>query len=94
MSYTRNYTPSYSLIQLTYNFTKLFYISAALENWIGEMHPTTVVRNGSYYSYSQTKLRDQSFSPWILLRYTFRQNSSRRVKETKLMNSKEKGIKL
>lgn len=94
MSYTRNYTPSYSLIQLTYNFTKLFYISAALENWMGEMHPTTVVRNGSYYSYSQTKLRDQSFSPWILLRYTFRQNSSRRVKETKLMNSKEKGIKL
>lgn len=94
VSRTQQYAPNYSLVQLTYNFTKLFYISIALENTMGMMRAETTINDAGYRSYTYQRMKDQSFCPWILVRYTFRKNSARKIKENKVLRSTEKGISL
>lgn len=94
VSRTQQYAPNYSLVQLTYNFTKLFYISIALENTMGMMRTETTINDAGYRSYTYQRMKDQSFCPWILVRYTFRKNSARKIKENKILKSTEKGISL
>lgn len=94
VSRTRNYAPTFSQLQVTYNFTPLFYISVALQNGTGMMRKATTTRSDGYYSHHFSRLKDQSFCPWILIRYTFRKNVGRKIKENKLLKSKEEGISL
>lgn len=94
VSVTRNYAPTYSLLQITYNFTPLFYISLALDNGMGRMRQGVTTESAGYRSYQFRRMKDQSFCPWFLIRYTFRKNVGRKIKENKLMKSKEKGISL
>lgn len=94
VSCTRTYAPAYSLLQVTYNFTPLFYISLALENGMGMMRQRVTTDSDGYRSSSFRKMKDQSFCPWLLIRYTFRKNAGRKIKENKLMQSREKGISL
>lgn len=94
VSRTRNYAPTFSQLQVTYNFTPLFYISVALENGTGMMRTATTTRSDGYYNYNFRRMKDQSFCPWILIRYTFRKNVGRKIKENKLVKPKEQGISL
>lgn len=94
VSRTRNYAPTFSQFQVTYNFTPLFYISFALQNGTGRMRRATATRSDGYYSSDFRRLKDQSFCPWILIRYTFRKNVGRKIKENKLVRPKEQGISL
>lgn len=94
VSTTRTYAPTYSLLQFTYNFTPLFYISVALENGMGMMRQAVTTESSGYRSYNFRRMKDQSFCPWVLIRYTFRKNVGRKIKENKLMESKEQGISL
>lgn len=94
VSVTRNYAPSFSMLQITYNFTPLFYISFALQNGMGRMRQAVTTESDGYRSHQFRRLKDQSFCPWVLIRYTFRKNVGRKIKENKLMKSKEKGISL
>lgn len=94
VSCTQQYAPNYSIVQLTYNFTPLFYISVALENCMGMVRSATTTDDAGYHSYAFKRMKDQSFCPWILIRYTFRKNGGRKIKENKLMKSTEQGISL
>lgn len=93
-SRTKQYVPDYSLLQVTYNFTKNFYISAAVEQCTGVVRSATTTENADYHSYQFQRYKDRSFRPWILVRYTIRKNNNQRIKENKLLNSQEEGIKL
>ena len=94
ISRTRHYAPSYALLQVTYNFTKNFYISTAIENSFGTQRNVTETWNGKYYSRLSQRLTDMSFCPWVLIRYTLRKNTDRRPKENRVVNPQEQGIKL
>ncbi len=94
VSRTRQYAPVYSHIQATYNFTKLFYISVAFTNCMGYLRSATTTDDAGYHGYTYRRMKDQSFCPWILIRYTFRKNGGRKIKENKLLQSTEQGISL
>lgn len=99
-STTVNKNMVYGLWQLSYYFTDLFYISLAVESYCepysmsGTPRSETTVRNGTYYNFSTFKPRHRGFTPWLLVRYTFRKNKSQEIKEQKVLESYEKGIKL
>jgi hypothetical protein len=94
ISRTRNHAPSYSLAQITYNFTKQFYISCAMQYITGPLHSDTFTYGGSYTSFTSQKKMDMNLRPWILLRYTFRKNSNKKIKLNNVVTSEEKGINL
>ena len=91
---TRYHSPSFSQLQVSYYFTKNFYISAAIENYMGYCRTSTSLRDGTYRSDSRVRRRSASFNPWILVRYTFRKNKANEMKERKRMRSEESGIHL
>ena len=93
-SQTKQLVPSSSLLQVVYNITKDFYASVAVEQFTGIPGTITRTNDGSYHCYSYNRQTEHGFRPWILLRYTLRKNNEQRIKENKLMHSKEKGIKL
>lgn len=94
MSVTRYYRPSTAELQVNYNFMPDFYIGACLTHATGEFHTRTVTRSGNYMEISNVRYRDSNLRPWIILRYTFRRNSDRKIKLNKVLNSQEKGISL
>ena len=94
MSVTRYYRPSTAELQVNYNFTPDFYIGACLTHATGEYHTRTVTRSGNYMEIANVRYRDSNLRPWIILRYTFRKNSDRKIKLNKVLNSQEKGISL
>lgn len=91
---TRYHAPKYSLVQLTYNFTPLFYISAAVEYVTGAKKSDIYTYSGDYTSLQSLTLKDKNVRPWILIRYTFRKNMNRKIKLDKVLNSTEEGISL
>lgn len=58
----------YSLLQVSYYFTNLFYISLVVEGFTGAPRTESVTRNGTYYNLCTSKLKDKGFLPWLLLR--------------------------
>lgn len=58
----------YSLLQVSYYFTNLFYISLAVEGFTGAPRTESVTHNGTYYNFSTSKLKGKGFLPWLLLR--------------------------
>ncbi len=94
LAVTRYYRPSMAELQVNYNFTPDFYIGACLTHSTGEYHTRTITRSGSYKQIDNTKYRERNLRPWIIIRYTFRKNSDRKINLNKVLNSQEKGIKL
>ena len=50
--------------------------------------------DGSYHSVTNTRYKECSLRPWILIRYTFRKSQKRKIKLEKVLNSYEKGISI
>ena len=94
ISRVKYHSPSFSMVQVSYNFTDYFYISVAMENCLVTYRTSMELRSGSYENYSDQRKISASFRPWILLRYTFRKNKSKAMKERKNVYSIEEGIKL
>ena len=86
--------PSFSMLQVSYYFTKDFYISAAIENTLGYLRSVTDYRSGPYSSRTALKQVSASFSPWILIRYTFRKNRGKQMRERQKVDALEEGIRL
>lgn len=91
---TTNKNITSGLLQVSYYFTNLFYISVAMEGFTGAPRTEAVTRNSTYYSFSTSKLKDKVFLPWLLVRYTFRKNKAQEMKERKVLKSYKQGIKL
>lgn len=94
LSRTHYRTPDFSMLQATYYITPNFYVSAAIENFLVPYRTSTDYRSGAYSEQTLSRGISASFSPWILIRYTFRKNGSREMKERKRVSSIEEGIKL
>ncbi len=94
ISRTRQKTPDYSLLQAIYNFTKDFYISVAMQYFIGTPQTEISTYSGTYKAFVSRRMTDQSMHPWILLRYTFRKNSKQKIGIDNVVKSKEQGISL
>ena len=94
ISRIKQLTPSYSQFQVNYNFTKDFYIAVALPYFWGTLSTETTTQAGTYSSYHRKRMTDMSAHPWVLLRYTIRKNSQRKIKLDNVVESKEKGISL
>ncbi len=94
ISRTKQKTPDYSLLQIIYNFTKDFYISAAIQYFIGTSQMEVSTHSSTYRSFVSRRMTDQSMRPWILLRYTFRKNSKQKIDIGNVVKSKEQGISL
>lgn len=94
LSRTHYRTPDFSMFQATYYITPNFYVSAAIENFLVPYRTSTDYRSGAYSEQTLSRGISASFSPWILIRYTFRKNGSREMKERKRVSSIEEGIKL
>lgn len=90
ISRIKEVTP-YTHFQLTYKFTNLFYISAALSNGIGKSKSDAFTYSEQYNDYSRQSRRCY---PWILVRYTLRKNLKKKIGINKVINSKESGISL
>lgn len=94
ISRIKQLTPSYSQIQVNYNFTKDFYVAVALPYFIGKLSTETTVESGSYSSYNLSRMTGMSARPWILLRYTYRKNSKQKINLDNVVKSMEEGISL
>ena len=95
VSKTTFHTPSYSYIQLIYNFTPNFYISAAVQYMNNPQHTDVWTYSDTYRSFSTSRMQDLSWRPWILIRYTFRKNVKKKIKlENVIKGSRENGIRL
>lgn len=94
ISRTRQKTPEYSLFQIIYNFTKDFYISTAMQYFIGTSATEVSTHSGTYQSFVSKRMTSQSTRPWILLRYTFRKNTKQKIGIGNVVKSKEQGISL
>ncbi|MDR0506612.1 MAG: outer membrane beta-barrel protein [Dysgonamonadaceae bacterium] len=95
ISRTEYRTPDYSLAQIKYSFTPNFYISAALQYLTGAIRQNTETYSKDYRSFTSQQMVDRNVRPWILIRYTFRKNDSRKIKlNNSIVDSKEKGISL
>lgn len=86
--------PSFSMFQVSYYFTKDFYISAAIENTLGYLRAITDYQDGAYSSRTDLRQISASFSPWILIRYTFRKNRGKQMRERQRVDALEEGIRL
>lgn len=94
VSKTRYHSPSYSSVQLNYNFTPGFYVAVALQYLHGPQHTAVTTYGDDYRSFSSQALQDASLRPWILIRYTFRKNDKRKIKLDNVVRSRESGIEL
>lgn len=94
LSRTRYHAPTFSMLQVSYYFTKNFYISAAIENCLSIYRTRTDLQSGNYRNSTLSRQTSASFSPWILIRYTLRKNGKQGMKEKKNLYSREKGIVL
>lgn len=88
------HSPSYSSVQLNYNFTPNFYIALALQYLHSPQHTDIMTYSDNYRSFSSRKLQDASLRPWILIRYTFRKNAKQKIKLDNVVRSRESGIEL
>lgn len=93
-SYTRYYRPSTAEIQVNYNFTPDFYVALCLQHFTGRLDTKTVTKDGTFRQVTQTRYKDRSLRPWILVRYTFRKNDNKKIKLDKVLDSYEKGISI
>lgn len=93
-SRTHYYRPSMAQVQVNYNFTPDFYIALCLQHFTGEMRTKTVTTDGTYHAEVYTKYKDRCLRPWILVRYTFRKNSDKKIKLGKVLDSYERGISI
>lgn len=95
VSKTTFHTPSYSYIQLIYNFTPNFYISAAVQYMNNPQHTDVWTYSDAYRSFSASRMQDLSWRPWILIRYTFRKNVKKKIKlDNVIKGSRGNGIRL
>lgn len=94
ISRTKQKVPDYSLFQVVYNFTKRFYISAAVQYFIGTAQTEVLTHSDTYRAFTSRRMTGQSMHPWILLRYTFRKNNKRKIDIGNVVKSKEHGISL
>lgn len=94
ISRTKYLSPTFSSIQVNYNFTKDFYIAVALQYFIGKHGTETETQAGTYSSYQKQYMTSQTARPWVLLRYTFRKNQKSKIKLENVVKSKEEGISL
>ena len=90
ISRIKEVTP-YTSFQLIYNFTNLFYISAALMNGIDKSKSDAFTYSEQYSSYSR---QSRKCYPWILIRYTLRKNLKKKIGVDNVIYSKESGISL
>lgn len=87
----RNF-PSMAQVQVNYNFTPDFYIAFGLDY---NSRTRMIVNEGTYYSMTDRHFVDKELMPWVLVRYTFRKNTNRKMKlNNNLFNSQEKGINI
>lgn len=94
VSVIKYYHPSYANIQVNYNITPDLYIALCLQHFTGTFRTKTTVDDGSFHSVINTRYKDQSFRPWILVRYTLQKNPDKKIKLDKVLTSKENGISL
>jgi hypothetical protein len=94
VSRTKNHTPDYSSLQLTYNFTPNFYISAAVQYFTGALHTDTETCGENYRSFASRRMLDLNIRPWLLVRYTLRKNNRQKIKLGNVVTGKEQGIAL
>ena len=93
-SSTLYYRPSTAQVQVNYNFTPDFYISLCLQHFTGELRTRAVTDDGTFRSVVNTRYKDRCLRPWILVRYTLRKNSDRKIKLGKVLDSYEQGISI
>lgn len=86
--------PSMANLQVNYNFTPDFYIGVCLQHFTGEYSTKTTTIDGTYRSVFNTRFKDKSFRPWVMLRYTFRMNADKKHKLGKVLNSTEEGVSI
>jgi hypothetical protein len=94
VSRTKYHTPNYSFVQIQYNFTPNFYISAAIQYFTGAVRYDIETYGENYRSFVSQRMLDLNVRPWILIRYTFRKNDQQKIKLNNVVTSKEKGISL
>lgn len=93
LSRTKQLSPDYSHVMIKYNVTKNLNITAAVSFFINTPDIETFTRSGTYTSYS-TQYMVNPVTPWIVIRYTLRKNSKRKIKLNNVPESKETGITL
>ena len=87
----RNF-PASAQVQVNYNFTPDFYIALGLDF---NSRTRTLVKEGTYYSVTDRRFIDKDLMPWVLIRYTFRKNSDRKMKlDNNIINAQERGINI
>lgn len=94
ISWTRYYKPLLAELQVNYNITPDFYIGACLQHFTGKYHSKTTIETGSYIQIEDIYHVDRNLRPWVILRYTFRRNESRKIKLDNVLESKEQGISI
>lgn len=93
-SQTTYLSPVYAQCQVNYNITPNLYLAVALQNFSGAQSQETRSYTGSFNSYHRVRNTDAAFSPWILIRYTIRKNSNKKIKIDNVLKSQEEGIRL
>lgn len=94
ISWMRYDKPRTADLQVNYFFTPDFYIGVCLQQFTGKYRTTTHTATGTFHSKSISYCKDKNFLPWVILRYTFRKNSDRKINLDKVLESQEMGIKL
>lgn len=91
---TKYLSPIYAQYQVNYNITPNLYIAIALQNFVRTLSNETFTQTGSFNSYHKVRMTDVSFCPWVLIRYTLRKNSNKKIRLENVIKSKEEGISL
>ena len=94
INWYRYHSPSTATAQVNYNFTPDFYIGVCLQNIAGSHRATIYTESDSYRQIEKVHRKDLSLNAWVLLRYTFRKNTDRKIKLEKVLESKESGISI
>lgn len=93
-SVTKTGRPATADVQVNYNFTPDFYVAVCLQHFTGQVRDTVVTTDGDFHSTTRRCFTEQAFRPWILVRYTIRRNSDRKIKLGKVLNGNEQGISI
>lgn len=93
-THTRYLSPTYAQFQINYNVTSNLYVAVALQNFAGVLSSETFTKTDTFNSYQRMRKTDVSFCPWVLIRYTLRKNSNKKIKLNNIIKSKEEGISL
>lgn len=89
------YRPKMAQVQVNYNFTPDFYIALCLQDFTGELRTCTTTNDGTYYSITDKSYKDRNLRPWVLVRYTFRKNTHKKIKiGNNILNGEESGINI